>query len=581
MQSESKSGKTLWHLIVIFLILSIALWTGGFFYYSHEKQHIKQTLQRELTAIADLKVKQIKDWRHERLGDAVQISNNHLLINEIQEWFRNPSLDYRREVFEWLKSIQEFYGYQNILLIDAKGNVRLSVQDEKGLLGPDARKLFVEAMNSRKVIFSDLYRSKMSNVIRLGIFVPLISQDKERIPVGLILLRLDPYQFLYPLIQSWPTPSKTAETLLVRQQGNEVLFLNELRHKKNTALSLKISTAEKHLPAVAAIQGQQGVFEGKDYRGVPVLSILRSVPDTRWFLVAKFDAQEIYAPIREQVWVIALIVTLLIIGSGISLGFIWQHQHADLYRRQYEMEHQHSALLERFEYLTSHANDIILLADDSYRIVEANERAEQSYGYEHDELLTLSIHNLRTPEERKLLNGQMEEVKTRNGFVYETEHQRKDGTAFPVEVSSRVIDIEGKKFYQYIIRDITERRQAEDAVKESEEKYRTLFETSSDAILMLDQEGIFFDGNKAAIKMFGFSSKDSFIKAHPSDLSPPNQPDGKDSLTAAKEHIKNAFQNGDDFFEWEHKKNDKRCAHQKRNTAAYWTMPVTPYFLLI
>jgi PAS domain S-box-containing protein len=489
MQPELKSEKTPYHLIIIFLMLSITIWTGGFFYYMHEKERITKQEQKELTAIADLKVKQITDWRNERLGDATQIFSNHLIINEIQKWLRNPSLSiYKREILEWLTSIQKFYGYQNILLIDAKGNIRLSVRDEKDLLGLEARRLSAKTIKDRKIIFSDLYRSTVSNVIRLGLFVPIIPLDKERIPVGLIVLRIDPYKFLYPLIQLWPTPTKTAETLLVRREGNDVVFLNELRYKKDTALSLKISMSEKHLPAVVATQGYQGTFEGKDYRGVPVLSVLRTIPDTTWFLVAKVDAEEIYTPIREQFWVIALIVTLLIFSSGTGIGFIYRHQQAEFYRRQYEMEHRHSALLERFEYLTRHANDIILLADDNYKIVEANERAMQSYGYDRDELLQLQLTDLRTAKAGELFDAQMEEVKTRNGFVFETQHQRKDGTTFPIEVSSRVIAVEGKKFYQYIIRDISERKQAEEALRKAHDELGTRVEERTAELTTVNKE---------------------------------------------------------------------------------------------
>jgi len=499
-----KSGKIPWHLIIIFFILTIALWTGGIFYYKQEKERIKKELQENLTTIADLKVKEITEWRNERLGDATIIFNNHLIINEIQEWFRNPSSVYKSEILEWFTTIQKFFGYQNILLIDAKGNMRLSVHDEKDLFGPDARRLFAEAMKSRKIIFSDLYRSKMSNAIRLGLFIPLIPHDKERIPIGLIILRIDPYQFLYPLVQSWPTLSKTAEMVLVRKEGNEVLYLNELRHKKDTALSFKVSIDEKHLPAVAAVQGYQGIFESKDYRGVPVLSVLRAIPDTPWFLVAKEDAEEVYAPIRERLWYIALIVTALIVSSGIGLGFILRHQRADFYRRQYEMEHQHSALLERFEYLTRHANDIILLADENYRIFEANERAVQSYGYEQNELLQLQLNNLRTPEARELFDAQMEEVKTRNGFVFETRHQRKDGTTFPVEVSSRVIDIKGKKFYQYIIRDITERKKGEEELRRVNRTLKTLSECNQVLVRTADEKSLLHEICRVIVEVSGY-----------------------------------------------------------------------------
>jgi hypothetical protein len=77
MEPEPKPKNFFRYVIVIFLLLSIGIGTGGFFYYSREKQRIKKTLQDELIAIADLKVKQVVNWRHERFGDATQIFNNH------------------------------------------------------------------------------------------------------------------------------------------------------------------------------------------------------------------------------------------------------------------------------------------------------------------------------------------------------------------------------------------------------------------------------------------------------------------------------------------------------------------------
>lgn len=74
--------------------------------------------------------------------------------------------------------------------------------------------------------------------------------------------------------------------------------------------------------------------------------------------------------------------------------------------------------------------------------------------------------------------------------------------------------------------------------------------------MMVDQDGKFFDGNKSAFELFGFSSKEDFIKMHPSELSPPTQPDGKDSFSTSLEHIKTAIEKGKDSFEWVHKKTD-------------------------
>lgn len=101
--------------------------------------------------------------------------------------------------------------------------------------------------------------------------------------------------------------------------------------------------------------------------------------------------------------------------------------------------------------------------------------------------------------------------------------------------------------------EIFERKQVEDALRGSEEKYRTVFESSSDAIMLLDDRG-FIDCNDQALKMFGLTNKEELIGTHPSELSPPNQPDGEDSLTAANNRIAATFKDGYNKFEWVHRR---------------------------
>jgi PAS domain S-box-containing protein len=102
---------------------------------------------------------------------------------------------------------------------------------------------------------------------------------------------------------------------------------------------------------------------------------------------------------------------------------------------------------------------------------------------------------------------------------------------------------------------IIEHERLERKLHDSEEEYRTLFESSRDAIMLLGPDG-FFDCNKTTLDLFNFSIKEQFIAKHPSNLSPPSQPDGRDSLTAAMEHIETAYRDGTDFFEWVHTRKD-------------------------
>jgi len=103
--------------------------------------------------------------------------------------------------------------------------------------------------------------------------------------------------------------------------------------------------------------------------------------------------------------------------------------------------------------------------------------------------------------------------------------------------------------------DITERRKAEAALQESEEKFRIIFETSRDAIMLLDRQG-FFDCNQACLDIYGCTSKEQFVSKHPGEWSPPRQADGSDSLAAARERIEKALAEGTHAFEWNHKRLD-------------------------
>ena len=103
--------------------------------------------------------------------------------------------------------------------------------------------------------------------------------------------------------------------------------------------------------------------------------------------------------------------------------------------------------------------------------------------------------------------------------------------------------------------DYTKRKQAESEIRRSETKFRTLFDASADAILMLDEKG-FFNCNQTALKMFGLQSQEELRQYHPSDLSPATQACGTDSKTLAKRYIDTAMQDGTANFEWIHKRAD-------------------------
>lgn len=131
--------------------------------------------------------------------------------------------------------------------------------------------------------------------------------------IGALLLRVNTKDSIEPMIQNWPGMGKTGETLLVRRDDENVIFLNNLRHRGGSALKFKIPVSNKiDQPSVLSSEGKEGIIKTTDYRNVSVLSAYRYLPMLKWGLVAKQDSDEAFEPInklKNQVIVLVIVST--------------------------------------------------------------------------------------------------------------------------------------------------------------------------------------------------------------------------------------------------------------------------------
>ncbi len=496
-----------WRFIAIFLLLTVGIALSGYLFYLQQKRQMTGERQRELEAVARLKVQQIVNWQQERLADVAGLARSPFLGRYIQQLPQDSSGEIHRELQTWLEAIQRSHDYQDMALVGLQSQVLISTSKAGFVFGTEGRHLIQQSCREQRPLLSDLHFDETVRHIHLDLLAPILSRGPHREPLAVLFIRIDPVRFLYPLIQTWPTPSDTAETLLVRREGDEVLFLNELRHRAGTALTLRLPLSDD-LPAGRAARGFTGVMEGRDYRGVPVLAAVLPIPESSWRIVAKVDAEEVFAPLRQRARIITFLTTLMIVCAGAFLGFIWHRQQAVYYRRQFQVEQDKANLLQRYEHLTRHANDIILLIDSGGNLVDANERAVATYGYPKPELLHKTIYELRTPETVAAIPVEMEKVRSANGFVFETRHRRADGSTFPVEVSSRLVAVGGQQLFQSIIRDISERHLAEQALRESEARFRLLFEKAPLPYQSLDADGRLLDVNAKWQETLGYAREE-------------------------------------------------------------------------
>jgi PAS domain S-box-containing protein len=143
----------------------------------------------------------------------------------------------------------------------------------------------------------------------------------------------------------------------------------------------------------------------------------------------------------------------------------------------------------KFKTLLESSADSILIHDMNGRVLEANHIACEIFGYTRSKMLGKHIKDLRTNIHLTEFGQQIEKLKETGYFTFEMDSLRRDGTVIPQEINNRLIEYDGETAVLSIGRDISERRRTEKALKDSERKYRMLFEEFPDGIAQLDKYG--------------------------------------------------------------------------------------------
>ena len=163
---------------------------------------------------------------------------------------------------------------------------------------------------------------------------------------------------------------------------------------------------------------------------------------------------------------------------------------------------------DRFRALFDAMADAVVIVTKTGEIIEANEWATKVTGYSHDELVGMNVLTspILTAESRALVVKNI--VKRFAGMhiePYEIEVIAKDGRLLPVELNARLIELDGRPADLVVFRDISERRKARQALRESEERFRTIFENVSDAVIYLDLYGTIIDVSPSITAHFGYT----------------------------------------------------------------------------
>ena len=498
----------------LFLVLLLTVPLIGLTAYCLQREQVRAGVLADLRAIAALKSGQVEHWLASQRANA-QVFAADSAFTELVHAALDPATPTplrEAQIAARLAAVRQAYGYSAVALFDPAGRPLRVVGDYSAAAGSALRQLLAHGPAGAAVASSDLYLDEQGQA-RIDHLLPLLWQDKggaEPRLLAVVLLQSPASQFLFPLIQSWPTPSATAESLLLRRDGDAALFLNELRHRPGSALRLRVPLDGGDILATAALRDPAlDVFEGADYRGTPVIAAVHSVAGSNWRLAAKIDRAEAFAPLRYLVFWVSIVALVALSLLLALLSLLWlQHRRAGEAERLARSARHDRLLALVFE--QPFVGVAIATADGCW--LQVNDRLCQMLGTSRAAFLDESWLKRIPVEDRSRHAPIFRRLVTRRDELLELELclARDDGSPIRANVSAKSVCGAGGRVDMIVamVEDVSERRRVENALQASEHKYRALVEQAADAVLITDLDGGLIELNRAGEKLLGYAQSE-------------------------------------------------------------------------
>ena len=345
---------------------AVALAVLGYGYYGTESRQIRRERYQAIAAIGTLKADQLQLWRQARLDHAAAFSRSPTVSRELAARETRSDADLTA-VSAVIDTGVRTYGYAGAYVLNTAGQrvVGTGRQASSPVLTEQA--VVSTALAGNDAVMSGFFRSDDG---RIYVDTAAAVRDPLGRAIAIVVLRSDAQRQLFTMLQTWPTPSPTAETVLVRRDGDEVVTLNEMRHREGSALAIREPITQTDRTSVKAVLGAAGPTEGTDYRGVDVLADLRAVPNSDWFLIAKLDADEVWAEARYRAGIAVTLIALMILGGAGGVAAFYRKRQATQFRGLYESMRENEQLLSEAEAVGQLGSFVFDLTADQFRSSE-------------------------------------------------------------------------------------------------------------------------------------------------------------------------------------------------------------------
>lgn len=433
----------------------------------HQVEDVYAESNAQLEAVGRVRVDQVLAWRAERSADARVVAASPLFATAVARWLERGDLGSARDVAQVLRQVRDAYEYDHVWLVRPSGELVATDDGSEGVVDPALRALVADAASIGAPRFGESVDPRDDAHLHLDVAVAVPSATGR--PAAVLVLRADPITTLFPRLGTPSAADESRQVMLVRRIDDRVLVVTPGSPARATRVT-DLDAGDQPAVAVRAALDQNGRLEGVDASGEPVLAHARAVTGTGWSVVVSVPAASVLARAAERAGAIILLA-LLLVGAIVAAGVVaWAARRREYVRRLRAAEERRLAVERNFSRVFALARDAFMLLDPDGRITEANEAAARMYGYAQAEMLDLDARLLEAPSSSD--QGVADHAPSwsaagtedgTDGATYEVVHRHRDGTEFPAEVSTRTLVIDGRRYRQLIVRDITERRRHEAA----------------------------------------------------------------------------------------------------------------------
>ena len=515
--SGSMARSTLLWLVsaVIVALTGIAL------RYNQQEHVARQAAQLE--AVAELRATQVDAWLRDRLSQARFARGSTLWATLGKRWREQGDVSARDLLVERVVELRKALGAHSAFVVDEQGRAVAGEVALDAALAPELRAAALQSLVNGELGQPNLYSVAGASgpTIWLDVLAPLAAGG---MPAKLaVVFRVNASEFLSPMLQNWPVPSRTAATLLVRRDGDQLSGIFG---------RTPISINSPQLLAGRAVRGEVPMgraAEGLDFKGNPVLGVVRPVQGSDWFLVAKIDSSEIgEAAWRDAAWIVAAGAMALL---GLAIWFFLQRERQALglarARQQEQTERLQSLAL--MQAISEGSSDAIFAKDRDGRYLLCNREAGRLMGRPIEQILGRDDKGLFPPEQAAEIMANDAQVMAQDTVcTYEEELNTSDGTVTFLATKGPLHDETGRVAGMFgISRDITVRKRAEQALREASELVQAVGDSVLDQMAVLDPQGNIMAVNQA---WRGFAAANGVS----SGTGPPRTRVGSNYLTACR-----------------------------------------------